>query len=94
MAVPINTTLLFSLPKNSDSRMSETVVGITTILIILIASTASLNFGNNSLIRMGATKMPKIVTQTEKTITRIFDFLFLTQWIPVGVNICRKHLVV
>ena len=56
MAVPTNTILLFSLPKNSDSIISEIVMGITTILIILIASTASVNFGKNSLIKIGATK--------------------------------------
>ena len=78
MAVPTSTILLFSLPKNSDSIISEIVVGITTILIILIASTASVNFGKNSLIKIGATKIPRIVIRTEKIITRIFGFLFLT----------------
>ena len=74
--VPMITILLFSLPKNSDSSISERVAGTTTKLIIFIASVASINFGKNSLIRIGATNIPRNIINTEKMITTIFAFLF------------------
>ena len=59
-----------------DSSISEIVAGTTTKLIIFIASVASINFGKNSLIRIGATNIPRNIINTEKMITMIFAFLF------------------
>ena len=62
------------------ASVTAIVVGITTILIILMASIASLNFGKNSEIRIGAKIIPEIVIKIEIHSTIIFGFLFL---IPV-----------
>ena len=76
--VPIITILLLSFPKNCASRINAILPGITTKLIILIASTASMNLGKKFSIKVGAINIPKTDIEIEKIMTIIFGFLFLT----------------
>ena len=79
--VPIMTILLFSLPKNCDSRINEILPGTTTKLIILIASIASTNLGKKLSIKIGAINIPRIDMKIEKIIIIIFTCLLL---VPVA----------
>ena len=75
--VPIITILLLSLPKNCASRINAILLGITDKLIILIASTDSMNLGKKFSINIGAINIPKADTKIEKIITKIFTRLLL-----------------
>ena len=77
MPVPIITILLLSFPKNCASRINARLPGITTKLIILIASIASMNLGKKFSINIGAINIPKIDMKIEKIITKIFTCLLL-----------------
>ena len=81
---PINTTLLFSEPRNCDSKIDAIIVGTTTRLIIWIASTASIYLGKNTSITIGPRNIPSNDTGIEIIDSQLEDIGYISTLQLIG----------
>ena len=80
----INTNLLFSFPNIFEEYSIVIASGITAMLMIAIASTASMNLGKNNVINFGKTRIPKIEIPIATIIVIFFKFLLDTPLASCG----------
>ena len=80
----VNTNLLFSFPNIFEEYSITIASGITAMLMIAIASTASMNLGKNNVINFGKTRIPKIEIPIATIIVIFFKFLLDTPLASCG----------